>query len=121
MIQRVRQAGEGKLGCMIWLAAFAISALIAYKMVPVRVQAAQLKDFMSEQAKYSRAGNDKLEQAIVNRAKELGLPVKKENVKVDLRTKRVRMSCKFVVPIEFPGYTYNWSFNLEIDEPRFRV
>jgi len=27
----------------------------------------------------------------------------------------VRMRAQFTVPLEFPGYTYNWEFDLQVD------
>jgi len=29
------------------------------------------------------------------------------------------MSAQFTVPLEFPGYTYEWEFDLQVDRPIF--
>jgi hypothetical protein len=120
-MDREHQKGESKLGCMLWLLVFGISALIAYKMIPVKIQASQLHDFMIEQARHgsARIDNDRLRKAIVRRAKELELPLELDNVMVDMKKQRVRMEAKYVVPIEFPGYTYNWEFHPIVDETKF--
>jgi hypothetical protein len=117
---RSRQSGQGKIGCVLWLAAFAIAGLVAYKMIPIRIQAAELSDFMTEQAKW--AGHqpaDNIKKVIVDRAKELRLPVRPEDVKVEKTRDRIRMEAKYTVPVEFPGYTYYWDFHHQIDRALF--
>jgi hypothetical protein len=104
----------------LWLAALAIAAMVAYKMIPVRIQSAELYDFMVEQAKW--AGNqpsDAIKKSIVQRAKELDLPLAADDVRVEKAGDRIRMEAKFTVPVEFPGYTYYWDFHHMIDRSIF--
>ncbi|MBZ0113233.1 MAG: hypothetical protein K8J08_12270 [Thermoanaerobaculia bacterium] len=121
MMDSRHQKGESKLGCMLWVLVFGVAALIAFKMIPVKIQTSQLHDFMIEQARHgtARIDNDRLRKAIVRRAKELDLPLELDNVKVEMQRKRVRMEAKYVVPVEFPGYTYYWEFNHTVDETKF--
>jgi hypothetical protein len=117
---RTRQSGQGRIGCILWLAAFAIAGLVAYKMIPVRIQSAELYDFMVEQAKW--AGNrppDAIKKAIVQRAKELELPLEQDAVTVQRNGDRIRMEAEFTVPVEFPGYTYYWDFHHQVDRTIF--
>ena len=111
-----RQAGQGKIGCVIWLVCFAIAAMVAYKMIPVKVKTAELYDFMVDQAKWaSNLTNDALEKNILTKAAELGLPLEEKGVTVYKDRDRVRMEAIYTVPIEFPGYTYRWEFHQLVD------
>lgn len=114
------QAGEGKLGCILWSVLLLVGVMIAWKAIPVKIASSELYDFMVEQAKW--AGNtpaDVMERRIVGKADELGLPVDPKNVKVEKPGDKVRMRATFMVPVEFPGYTYEWSFDLQVERPIF--
>jgi hypothetical protein len=111
-----RQSGQGKIGCVIWILAAVICGLAAFKMIPVKVQSAELYDFMVEQAQF--AGNltaDALKKNILNKAAELGLPLNEKGVQIYKDRDRVKMEVVYVVPIQFPGYTYNWQFHHMVD------
>lgn len=116
------QLGDGKLGCLLWLLLVGIGGMIAFKAIPVKIATSQLYDFMVEQAKFStRSSTDAIENRIVRRARDLDLPVDKKAVKVTRMGDRIRMQASFTVPLEFPGYTYYWDFDLEVDRPIFMI
>ena len=119
-MRRRSAAGDSKIGCMIWIAAAAVAALVAFKMIPVRVQVAELYDYMDEQAKFGAHNPpERLRRAIADKAKQLGLPVTEKQVQVSKQGESIRLAATFTVPIEFPGYTYNWDFDLEIKRDIF--
>ena len=114
------QSGEGKLGCILWSALLLVGVLIAWKAIPVKIATSELYDFMVEQAKW--AGNtpaETLQKRIFSKADELGLPVDPKKVTVEKPGDKVRMRATFMVPLEFPGYTYNWDFDLQVERPIF--
>jgi len=117
---RRSQTGQGKLGCLLWIAGLAIATLVAVKMVPIKVQTAEFDDFMEEQAKWTghRTGED-IRKVLVGKANELGLPVRDDNVRVELTRERIKIEAAYTVPVEFPGYTYNWNFHQMVDRPVF--
>ena len=120
MTDRKRQAGDGKLGCVLWSLLLIAGVMVAWKAVPVKIATSELYDFMVEQAKW--AGNtpaETIEKRIVSKANELDLPVDAKFVKVEKPGDKVRMSAEFTVPLEFPGYTYEWEFDLQVDRPIF--
>ena len=117
---RSGQKGEGKLGCILWTAALALAILIAWKMIPVKLASVELYDFMIEQAKFAGGERPKvLEERILRKAKELDLPLEKKRLKVERVGDSIRMRAQYTVPVEFPGYTYQWEFNHEVDRPIF--
>jgi hypothetical protein len=119
---RSRQSGQGKLGCILWLLLVAVTGMVAYKMIPIKIRSSELHDFMVEQAKWA-ANNpaDALKKSVLARAKELDLPLTEENVKVEKVRERIKMEATYTVPVEFPGYTYQWTFHHLVDRPIFIV
>lgn len=110
--------GQGKIGCILWSALVLVGAMIAWKTIPVKIAAAELQDFMVEQAKFGAGSSQEVIQTrIHNKAQELRLPVDKREITVVKAGGRIRMSTSFTVPLEYPGYTYYWDFDLEVDRP----
>lgn len=123
MRRRIAERGEGNLGCILWLLVLGLAVMISVKAIPVKVASAELYDFMDEMAR--RAGvnttAEDVKKAILTRAAELKLPVDKDDVSVVRQGDRIRMRVEYTVPVEFPGYTYQWHFVHEMDRPIFIV
>jgi hypothetical protein len=114
--------GESKLGCVLWLALLFGFVGICWKVIPIKLASTELYDFMEEQAMFAGTSKaEKIKKRIVIRADELNLPVKTKNIVVNRTGGRIRMKCTYVVPVEFPGYTYQWHFEHIVDRPVFRV
>ena len=112
------QAGDGKLGCILWLVLLAVGALIGWKTIPVKIATSELYDFMIEQAKWAGSTPpDTIEKRILGKAQELNLPVDPKKVTAERYGDNIRMRATFTVPVEFPGYTYDWDFDLQVDRP----
>ena len=111
---RLRQAGQGKIGCVLWVLAFTIAAMAAFKMIPVRIKVGELTDYASEQAKWAASQEaEKIRTRLHNKARELELPVAKEQIQVTRTSSKLQVRMNFMVPIEFPGYTYEWNFDID--------
>jgi hypothetical protein len=118
MARRTAERGEGNLGCIFWVAVLGLAVLIAVKMVPVKIASSQLYDFMEERAKFAaNVPPEELCKSIVSRAKELELPVAKEDVHCERVGDNIRMRAVFTVPVDFPGYTYLWHFDHQVNRP----
>lgn len=125
------RSGEGRLGCILWLAVLGAFILICWKAVPIKIHSAELQDYMEEQAKFAgRAPPEVLKKRILKRAEELDLPVKATDLKVERLSGRIRMKCTYTVHLEAPFFilkleppfiTQTWSFELYVDRPVFVV
>ena len=110
------QAGEGKIGCIFWLLVVVVLVTIGWKMIPIKIATSELYDFMVEQAKWAASTPEEtLKRRIVDKAKELDLPLDPRAVTAERAGDKLRMRATFTVPLEFPGYTYNWNFDLRVD------
>ncbi len=110
-----RQSGQGKIGCVLWVLFFAVAGLVSYKMIPVKIQTAELYDFMVEQAQFAgKLSADAIKKNILAKAHELDLPVDEKGVQVMRDRDHVRMEVVYTVPVEFPGYIYQWHFQQRV-------
>lgn len=120
MINRSKQRGEGNLGCIIWVVIAALVCLFLWKWVPIKVANTQLREYMIEQAKFAqRPKVEVFRKRIVDKAKELGLPVTLKNVNVSIGSGKIRMRCKYTVPLEFLSFTYEWKVDHQVVRPIF--
>ena len=123
MPRRRSERGEGNLGCILWVLALALVTLIAWKAIPVKIQSTEFYDYMDELAKFSAATTppDQLGKLILDRAHQLGIPLEKKDLKVERNGDRIYMELDYTVPVELPGYTYQWHFHQKLDRPIFIV
>lgn len=123
MRKRIAERGEGNLGCVMWLVVLGLAVLISWKMIPVKVASAEMYDFMDEQAKFTSVNTtaEEVKKNILAKAAQLKLPLDPANVTVERVGDSIRMRAEYTVPVQFPGYTYNWHFVHELDRPIFVV
>lgn len=121
--RRRQERGEGNLGCIIWVLILVIAVFLAWKLVPVKIKSAEFYDYMDEMAKFSAANatQEAIEKGLMEKARQLGIPLEKRNLKVTLRREQIRIEATYTIPVEFPGYTYNWTFHQVLDRPIFIV
>jgi hypothetical protein len=123
MPRRRSERGEGNLGCILWLVALALVALIAWKAVPVKIQSSELYDYMDELAKFNAARTppEDLMKMIMDRAHVLGIPMQKGDVRVERLGDRILIEADYTVPLDILGMTYKWHFHQKLDRPIFIV
>lgn len=115
-----RQRGDSQFGCLVGLALVLIGLFIAYKIVPVKVRAAELRQEVVDQAKSAgMRGDDKILAAILKRAEDNRLPVTAENVSIRRTHNAITVDVDYTVPVTFPGYTYNMEFHNHAENPLF--
>lgn len=120
MLRNRRERGEGQFGCLVGLVLLLLAGLIAYKMVPVKVKAADLRDTIQDEARSAGQHNDKaITEAILAKAKSLELPVAKEDIRIDRTANTIKIDVQYTVPVQFPGYTHQWKFRHKADNPIF--
>ena len=115
-----RERGEGNAGCLFGLIILAIALFVAYKMVPVKVKAADLRNTVTDEAKMAGAHNDRVIMGqILSKAREQNLPVTEENVKISRSQSEITVDVEYDVPIDFPGKTWMWHQHIVAQNPIF--
>ncbi|MBV9477276.1 MAG: hypothetical protein JO315_14470 [Acidobacteria bacterium] len=114
------ERGEGNFGCLVGLVLLLIAGLVAYKMIPVKVKAADMRDTVVDEAKSAGLHDDRaIHAAIMDKAHELELPITDDDVVIERRNSMIRVDVKYTVPVQFPGYVYKWNFEHKAENPIF--
>lgn len=114
------QRGEGKLGCVMGLLILAAAVFVAYKVIPVRVRATEFRDAVHDNARSAGTmSQDAIRSALAYKAVQLKLPIKEQDIQIQRTSDSVSVKVEYTVPVEFPGYTYNWAFKVEANYPVF--
>lgn len=120
MMRNRRERGEGQFGCLVGLVLLLIAGLIAYRMIPIKVKSAELRDTVVNEARSAGQHNDAhIRKAILVEADQQGLPVTEKDIRIERKNQVIRVEVAYTVPVEFPGYTYQWNFNHKAENPIF--
>ena len=115
-----RERGESQFGCLIGLILLGLAVFIAWKMIPVKVKAAELRQTVVDEAKSAGTHNDdRIRAAILTKAREDNLPVTEDNINIVRGNGEISVTVTYTIPIVFPGYTYQWHLVHEAKNPIF--
>ncbi|HXI11022.1 MAG TPA: hypothetical protein VNM92_00010 [Thermoanaerobaculia bacterium] len=120
MQQRRGERGEGKVGCLFGVIMLVGSVMVAYKMIPIKVKAAELRQVIVDEARSAGTHKDQvIRKTIMRKATELELPLNDKNLVIKRTGDNIKIEANYTVPIEFPGYTYNWNLKNTAENPIF--
>jgi hypothetical protein len=108
------QRGEGRLKGFLYLAFLIIAVFVAIKVVPAYVADYQLKDKMTEQAKFAivnRYTQDQIRDNIFHTIQDLDIPAKRDDIKVADTNHGIEISVQYTVPVDFMFYKTDLNFN----------
>src|ERR1700756_5757974 len=115
-----RERGESKLGCLVGLIVLGLALFVAWKMIPVKVKAAELRQTVVDEAKSAGTHNDdRIRAAILAKAREDNLPVTAQAIDIQRGNGEIPVTVTYTIPIAFPGYAYNWHLVHEARNPIF--
>lgn len=120
MLRNRRERGEGQFGCLVGLVLLLVAGLVAWRMIPIKVKAAELRDVVTDEAKSAGQHSDKtIRGQILDTAQRLELPVTDESITIQRTGDRIIVEVRYTVPVKFPGYVYQWNFHHKADNPLF--
>jgi len=109
MMQPRRERGEGRTGCILWLA---FAGLVTYglvKIVPAKVAIGQFTDAMQEEAAFgANRGNDQIMRELLQKAEELNIPMKKDQLQITRTRESITIEVNTTLPVEFFGGVWTW-------------
>jgi hypothetical protein len=115
-----REAGEGQGGCLVGIVILLVAVFVAYKLIPIKVKAADLRAVVVDEAKSAGThGDDRIHKAILAEAQDQGLPVADDGITIVRAGNLIRVDVDYIVPVVFPGYTYQWHFHHHAENPVF--
>ena len=119
-MRRLGSPGEGRIGCLLWMAVLGVAVMIAWTAVPVKLNDVEFGDFLDEQAQFSRrASLETVRGRILKKAKELEIPLEKKQLKIEKNNTRIRIQCSYKTTLDFPFFPYEWEFTHDIDKSVF--
>lgn len=119
--ERTSERGSARLKFVLVLAVIAAAAYIGYLYIPVAYQAYLFKDLMQHNVDVASAQGYApawVRDQLVKAAPEYGVPPDAVIEPVQ-RDNRIECTVRFVRQIEFPGYTYEYSFDNTVKSTAF--
>ena len=115
-----RERGESNFGCLFGLVLLAIAVLVAYKMIPVKIKNAEMRAAITDEAKSAGTHNDgQIIEYIYAKATEDNIPLAKEAIHVRRANNEITIDVEYTIPVQFPGYTYQWHVQHHANNPIF--
>lgn len=108
------QRGEGRLKAMAYFAMLIAAVYVAIKVVPVYVAEYQLKDKITEQARFAvvnRMNDDQIKDSIFRTIQDLDIPAKRDDVRVANTNHGIEISVNYTVPVDFLLYQTELNFS----------
>jgi hypothetical protein len=104
-----RERGEGRTGCILWLAFVGLVVYVLALVIPAKVAIGQFVDAMQEEATFaSERGNAQITRELMEKADELKIPLKKENLQVTRTRESITIQVQTELPVSFFGGLWTW-------------
>jgi hypothetical protein len=115
--------GEGRIGCILWLAVLALIGYGLYKIIPVKIATSTFYDFMQEEAAFGSVRDPKqLQRELLTKARELDIPVTEDNLTIKRTRENITIEAHYEITVEFFGWKkYVWKFDQVVSRPTFLV
>src|SRR5437763_14266914 len=98
-----RERGESQFGCLIGLILLGLAIFVAWKMIPVKVKAAELRQTGVDEAKSAGTHNDeRIRAAILAKAREDNLPVTENDGRIVRNVGELTVTVTYTIPLGLP-------------------
>jgi hypothetical protein len=120
MRSRRSERGEGNFGCIFGLILVVLALFVAYKVIPVKVKNAALRQVIVDEAKSAGTHSDvQIKETILRQAATDKLPVTDENITIKRSPNEISVDVEYTVAIDFPGKVWNWHIEHHVSNPIF--
>jgi Domain of unknown function (DUF4845) len=95
------------------IAVLAVLAFLGAELFPIYLHNLQLEQFVEEvthRREAATASDDLLRARVLDKAAQLGLPVRPDNVRIERAPERVRIDVRYEMRVDLPLYTVNLHF-----------
>ena len=107
------QRGEGRLKAIIYTVILVAGIYAAFKLVPLYVANYELKDKISEQARFAvvnRYTEEQIRDILFKTIQDLDIPAKRDDIKVQQTNHGLLISVNYTVPVDFKVYKTEINF-----------
>lgn len=118
---RTSERGEGRIGFLIAIAILGAGAFVFSKIIPVRVNAYEFRDFIQEECRFAATRNhdEDIYKRIMAKAHDLDLPLDKKNLHMERTTHEMVISAKYEQTVDLKFTKYVYKFDHEERAPLF--
>jgi hypothetical protein len=116
------QRGDVPVGCLVGGVVAIVVVLVAIKVAPIMIHVGELDKEISnlaDRANRREYTDQRIRHDILERAELLDLPVTKKSVNIKRTSNRIKVTVRYTIPIDFPGYTYVWNKEHYHERPLF--
>ncbi len=114
-----RERGGARLKTLLALLVLFGLVYAGWKLLPPYINDYQLKDSMETEARFAavnRRTEDDIREDIFRKIKDLGIPARRQDIRVDYPDGALRITVDYVVPIDLlPGYSFQLQFHPQVD------
>ena len=114
------ERGGSKLSLLVTLVIIGALGFTAVKIVPVYVEAYQFQDSIQAESRFALTGYpkksiDDIRDDIYKKAQDLDIPVKREDIRVNVTNGSVEIGADYSVLIDLKIYQYTLQFHPHAD------
>jgi hypothetical protein len=119
-LNRIDERGGSKLNLVLALMIMGSMLFTAYKLVPVYFAKYQFEDAIRTETRFATSGYQRktaesIREDILQKAKELDIPVQPENVQASIVNGGVEINVDYDVPIDLAVYQWTLQVHLHAD------
>lgn len=115
------ESGKGRAGLFLAIALVVAGIFCAMKFIPVRIAAYEFQDFVEQECRHAaaRRGDIEVKQRILDKAKELEIPLEAKRLRVKRTKKEMIISAAYEQPIDLKLTTYVYKVDFQRRAPLF--
>jgi hypothetical protein len=116
------QRGDVPVGCLVGGVVAVIVVLVTIKVAPIMIHVGELDKeigVLADRANRREYHDQRIRKDILVKAEQLDLPVTKKSIDIKRTSNRIKITVRYRMEIEFPGYTYIWDKEHFHDRPLF--
>jgi hypothetical protein len=117
---RIGERGGSKLNLVLTLAVLGAMIFTAVKVVPVYFANYQFQDAIQSESRfaltgYPKKGEDDIREDVWKKMQELGIPARREDIRITITEGRVDIGVDYTVPIDLAIYQFTLQFHPHAD------
>lgn len=116
--QASKARGGGKLNALIGLVILVSLFVGGVKLIPIYINAYEFRDAMRSQAKFAgvdRKSHEQVREELYKKARDLGLPLQREQIHVTSAPGGIAVAARFAVPVDLIAFQHTLNFNFSED------
>lgn len=116
------QRGDVPVGCLVGGVVALIVTLVTIKVAPIMLHVGELDreiSALADRANRREYNDERIRRSILTKAEALDLPVVKKGIDIKRTSNRIKVTVRYTIHIDFPGYTYVWDKEHYHDRPLF--